>query len=118
MEKGATDARSVAPWGEVLWLKSNHGFDHAAIAFEPEREGIVEISEIGAVGNPGSGLDLAVFHVGDDALEVGANGVAAAEKSKFAAVKIRIVKGHVALEETNENQFAALAHELEGTLHR
>jgi len=101
-----------------VWLKSNHSFDDATIAFEPEREGIVEISEIGAVGDPGSGLDLAVLHIGDDALEIGANGIAAAEKGKFAAMKIRIVKGHIALEEANEDKFAALAHKLEGSLHR
>src|SRR2546421_4387636 len=70
------------------------------------------------MGDPGREIDLTGFEIGDNALEVRAGSVAAAEQRQLAAVEIGIVKGHIALKEANEDQSSAMRDIVESVLHR
>ena len=60
----------------------HHRLDHAGFRVHVAREGVDQTGEIGAVGDPRGGVDLAFFDQLDDAGEVGGERVAAGEEDQ------------------------------------
>ncbi len=75
----------------------DYGFDESALWFKPARELCDDFAELDAVRDPRSDVEFAGFELIDDPLKFNRRRVAAAQKRQFAAVRVRVMKRHVAL---------------------
>jgi len=72
--------------------ESHDGFDHTRLGQQPRFHLLRQLAKLAPMADPGAGVDLARLDHGEDAREVGGDGVAAGEEGQFAAVEEGIVQ--------------------------
>ena len=82
-----SDALSESEMPNLSLPHLHHRLDHSRLRPRVGGEDFDQVVERGAVGDPGLGVDLALFDELDDAGEVGGEGVAGAEEGSFRPVE-------------------------------
>src|SRR2546427_13262352 len=106
----------LTPFGSTK-LELYHCFDESAVLIEPVGEHIYHGFIRRPVGNPSREIDLICLEIVDDLTEIRSSRVTATHKCQLTAMEVWIVKRHVSLEQSHEDEATPMSGKVEGSLH-
>src|SRR6516164_2733829 len=108
----------LAQWRKTrACLELDHRFDHPRLGPGPFGELIDGLSELSPVSYPRGSIDPPGFDGQNDVGKVVGSRVPAGQDSQFAPVKVRVIEGHLTLNQPDEDEPAAVGGIVECTHH-
>lgn len=99
------------------FLYFHHSFDHTGFRSQPGFKLVDHLIQGSAMGDQRSSIDLPCLKRANDVFHILSSSVSAAQEGELPAVEIRIKKGDMILDQTDQNQTPSMSHPVEGLHH-